>query len=177
MRKVLPVLAIVFTFFIIYFFQLNFFSWFNIAGVKPNLFIVLVLFVGLFMNNKLACVLGFIMGLYIDIITSGQVGISALMYSIIGFLCVFLDRNFSKEGKITLVFMVVGSTFVYELLTYLYRVVTNGIDFQLLGFIKICLIEVVFNALLTILLHPIIKNVGKIFERLFKDNKYTINYI
>lgn len=177
MRKVLSVLAVIFAFFIIYFFQLNFFSWFNIAGVKPNLFIALILFIGLFMNNKLACVFGFFMGLYIDIIASGQVGISSIVYSIIGYLCVFLDKTFSKERKITLVFMVAGSTLVYELVTYFYKVITNGLSLQLLGFIKICFIEIIFNGLLTILLHPMIRNLGKFSERIFKDNKYIVNYI
>ena len=36
MKKVLSILIIFITFFIIYFLQANFFSWFNIAGIKPK---------------------------------------------------------------------------------------------------------------------------------------------
>ena len=62
MRKIISVFCLILVFFIIYFLQVNFFSWFNIANVKPNLFIILVLFIGLFANKKVAAVFGFFIG-------------------------------------------------------------------------------------------------------------------
>ena len=51
MKKISIIIALIITFFIIYCLQVNIFSTFTIAGVKPNLFIMYVLFIGLFANQ------------------------------------------------------------------------------------------------------------------------------
>lgn len=53
MKKTLTIISIILVFFLIYFLQANFFTWFNIAGIMPNLYVILVLFIGLFMKRKL----------------------------------------------------------------------------------------------------------------------------
>ena len=176
-RKILSVIAIILTFFIIYFAQINFFSWFNIAGIKPNLFVVLILFVGLFMNKKLAAVCGFILGLYLDVLTNKQVGISAALFAFIGYIAGFLDKTFSKESKITIILMVLGSTFAYETVLYVYTSIFNKIPLDILGFMRILLIELLFNCLLTIILYPMIRNLGIISERIFKESKINTGYL
>lgn len=176
MKKVLSILCLVLVFFILYFLQVNFFSWFDIANVKPNLFVILVLFIGLFMNKRVAAIFGFFMGIYLEILTGKQVGISAIIYAIIGYLGGFLDKSFSKESKITIILMVIGSTLVYELIEYIYMSISNNIPFDFLGFIKILFIELVFNGLLTIIIDPLIKKYGAILERIFK-NKISTNYM
>ena len=54
MRKPFIILGLFIAFLITYFLQSNFFSWFTIAGIKPNLFIVLALFVSLFAGLKIS---------------------------------------------------------------------------------------------------------------------------
>lgn len=60
MRKIIIMLSIAVIYFVLYFLHVNFFSWFTIAGVMPNLFVLLVLFVGLFINSKVGAIVGFI---------------------------------------------------------------------------------------------------------------------
>ena len=56
MKKILIIIGLIAIFFLLYFLQLNLFSWFTIAGIRPNTFIILSLFIGLFagrwMRNK-----------------------------------------------------------------------------------------------------------------------------
>ena len=68
MKKTLAIVLIILSFFIIYFFQANFFSWFTIAGVMPNLFVILVLFVSLYGGTKIGITSGILMGAYLDIV-------------------------------------------------------------------------------------------------------------
>ena len=173
MKKVISILCLILVFFIIYFLQINFFSWFNIADVKPNLFVILVLFIGLFVNKKVATVFGFLIGIYLDILTSKQVGISAIVFAFLGYMGGFLDKSFSKDSKITIILMVAGCTFVYEVIVYVYSTIKNNVPIDFLGFNKILIIELLFNVLLTIILYPIIRNFGNVFERIFK-NKNTV---
>ena len=53
MKKTLIIVSLFIVFLIIYFLQANFFNSFTIAGIKPNLFIVFVLFLGLFSGRKI----------------------------------------------------------------------------------------------------------------------------
>ncbi len=39
-------------FILLYLVQSNFFDWFTIAGISPNVFIIFMLFLGLFTNNR-----------------------------------------------------------------------------------------------------------------------------
>ena len=79
MKKTITIVGIIITFFIVYFLQANFFSWFTIAKIKPNLFIILVLFVGLFAGKKIGVVLGFIFGIILDLIIGRTVGMTGIL--------------------------------------------------------------------------------------------------
>ena len=72
--------------------------------------------------------------------------------------------------------MVAGSTVLYETVNYIYIMARNGIPLQLFGFLKIIIIEVVFNVLLTIILYPLIRTVGYAFENIFKKKKILTRY-
>ena len=57
MKKAISIILLFIIFIIIYFLQLNFFNWFTIAGVKPNLFVLLVLFIGLYSGARMGTAL------------------------------------------------------------------------------------------------------------------------
>lgn len=177
LKKTISILGIIIIFFVLYFIQINFFSWFNIAGVKPNLFVVLVLCTGLYIGKYWAAPIGFIIGIYLDLLTGNQIGIGALSYAVIGFYGGYFDKNFSKESKLTILLMVAGSTTFFEIVVYFYNIIRNAIPLEFLGFIKILLIEVVFNVLLTIIIYPIIKMFGGFCESTFKEKKFSTRYI
>jgi len=86
MKKILTIIIIFLTFIFLYFLQANFFIWFNIAGVKPNLFIILVLLIGLFMDRKYGISLGIILGLLLDLFIGKKLGINAIVLTIAGLL-------------------------------------------------------------------------------------------
>ena len=71
---------------------------------------------------------------------------------IIGFLAGVFDKNFSKDSRMTIMFMVAGATFIFEILTYLTSYIFLSINVEMLNFIKILLIEIIYNILLTIIL-------------------------
>lgn len=176
LKKTLSIISLILVFFILYFMQINFFSWFNIAGIKPNLFIILELFIALFVGRKVAMPFGFIMGLYLDVLAESQIGISSIMYLTIGFLGENLDKSFSKESKLTILLMVSGCTLFFETVGYFYMIIRNAIPLQFFGFIKILVIEVVFNLLLTIILYPLIRKCGDFLENIFRPKKFLSRY-
>ncbi len=169
MKKIISVLCIILAFFIIYFLQSNLFTWFNMAGIMPNLYVILVLFVGLFVRRKQGLVLGIIFGIYLDIVLGKTVGISGLVLGAIGFIGEVLSKNFSKDSRFTIMLMVIGATALYEAIIYIFRILNTGADVEVLGFIKILIIELFFNAILTIILYPLMKKTGYKLENIFED--------
>ena len=60
MKKALIFTIIFIVFILTYFLQINFFSWFRIAGVMPNLFIIFILILGLFTGRAVGVTCGIV---------------------------------------------------------------------------------------------------------------------
>lgn len=161
---------------LIYYLQSNFFSWFNIAGVMPNLFVVLTLFIGLFSNRTMGTAYGIGIGLVLDLLLGNQIGIYAVTLGMIGFLAAIFDKNFSKDSRMTIMFMVLGSTIIFEGFNYLLHYIFLGINVEIINFILILIMEVIYNLLLTIILYPLIQKFGYYIENEYKGNKILTRY-
>lgn len=176
MKKTSIIIFLGLTFFIVFFLQANIFQDFTIAGVMPNLFIIFILFVGLSANMPTGVAFGVIGGLIIDFVYSKTIGITAVMLCIIGYLGAYFDRNFSKENKMTIIIMVAVATLIYEIGYYGLSVVVLGFDAEIMSFIKIVLIEILYNVLLTIIVYPLIQKAGYAIDRAFKQNNILTRY-
>ena len=109
MKKAVISILLIIIFLIIYFLQSNFFSWFNLAGVMPNLFIILTLMIGLFSGKTRGMMFGIIFGIGLDFFIGKNIGISGIMLGLIGFLGGYLDKNFSKDSRFTLILMIIAA--------------------------------------------------------------------
>lgn len=176
MKKILAILILILSFFILYFLQANFFTWFTIAGVQPNLFVLFILFVGLFAGKKLGLILGIILGFYIDVVIGRQIGISGIMLGIIGLIGEYLDKNFSKESRVTIMLMLAGCTIIYEVGCYVFNVITLSVNIEVLYFIRILCIEVIYNLILVIILYPLLQKLGHVLEETFKTKNILTRY-
>lgn len=176
MKKAIAVVIIFLIFILIFILQANFFSWFTIAGVKPNIFIILVVFLGLFAGQKLGTIYGIILGIILDIVLGRNIAIGAIMLGITGFFGGYLDKNFSKESRLTVMLMMIGATAVYEIGTYLFSIIEFSINIEIISFIKILLIEIFYNAILTIIIYPLIQKLGYKLEDIYKEQKILTRY-
>lgn len=66
MKKTIIFVVLFIVFILIYFLQMNFFNWFTIAGIMPNLFIILILVIGLFAGRIPGITCGIVAGLLLD---------------------------------------------------------------------------------------------------------------
>lgn len=176
MKKTLVIFGILITFFLFYFLQTNFFSWFTIAGIKPNLFVILVLFIGLFAGRIVGVVSGTLFGILLDLFIGKNVGPTGIMLGLIGFLGGYLDKNFSKDSKITIILMVIGATAIYELGKYILNIIAFKWDIEIWAFIRILVVEIIYQFLLTIILYPIMRKIGYAIENVFKGNNVLTKY-
>ena len=105
MKRTLIVISLILIFFVIYFLQSNFFNWFTISGISPNLFIILALFIGLFLGRKYGLCFGIIYGFFLDSLIGRNLGISSVMLGTIGLLGGYIDKNFSKDSRLMVMSM------------------------------------------------------------------------
>lgn len=176
MKKAVINIVLIITIIIIYYLQSNFFSWFSIAGIMPNLFVILVLFVGLFTNRTMGTAYGVGVGIILDFLLGKRVGIYAVSLGMIGFLAGVFDKNFSKDSRMTIMFMVAGATLISEVLIFLINYVFLSINVEIINFIKILLVETIYNILITIILYPLIQKCGYYIENEYKGNKILTKY-
>lgn len=176
MRKFGTVVGLILLFFIVYFLQCNVFTYFTINGIMPNLFVIYILFIGLFANQFLGITFGVIFGLILDLLYGNSIGITAVMLCTIGYLGSYFDKNFSKENKFTIIFMAVGATILFEFGKYFLESIILDFEREYLYFFKILIVEVLYNSLLTIILYPLIQMLGYIVDRTFKRNNILTRY-
>lgn len=176
MKKLVINILLILTILIIYFLQSDFFTWFNIAGIMPNLFVIIVLFIGLFASKTMGTIYGIVIGLILDLLFSRSIGIQAVSLGLIGFLAGIFDKNFSKDSRMTIMLMVLSSTVIVEILNYLFKYMFEGINVEIFNFLKILLIEIIFNLLLTVILYPVIRKFGYDIENEYKGNKILTRY-
>lgn len=176
MKKIFINIAIIISFIFIYLLQANFFTWFKIAGVMPSLLVILMLYIGLFMGRNSAIVYGVILGLLVDIFISRKLGITSIMLAVIGIIADLFDRNFSKDNRITVMAMVGVSTIIYEIGIYILNYIFLSINIEIIAFIKILLIETIYNIILTIIIYPIIQLTGYDVEEEYKGSKILTRY-
>ena len=176
MKKTIINICLIIMSIIIYYLQANFFSWFNIAGIKPNIFIILVMFIGLFANQSMGTIYGMIIGIFLDFVIGSKVGITAISMGIIGFLAGIIDKNFSKDTRMTMIFIVLSSTIIFESIECIMKYILCGNIYNIISFLKVLSIETLYNIIITIILYPLIQKVGYYIENEFKGNKILTRY-
>ena len=176
MKKLTINMFLILTAFIIYFLQSNFFNWFTISHVMPNLFVIFILFIGLFSNRITGIVYGVVLGGILDLTIGTQIGINAVGLGVIGFLAATFDKNFSKDSRATIMFMVLGTTLIFEILVYILNYVIFSTNIEIINFIKILAIEIIYNLIIVIILYPLIQKFGYSIENEYKGNKILTRY-
>lgn len=176
MKKIIINITLIITFILIYLLQANLFSWFRIADVMPNLFVIFILFIGLFYNKIAGVTYGIILGMLIDLFIGRKIGISAIMLGIVGLIGGIFDKNFSKESRITIMIMVSVCTVIFEIGSYILGFFILKYTFEIFVFVKILAIEVLYNIIIAIILYPLMQKLGYKIEEQVKGNKILTRY-
>lgn len=176
MKKFKGILIIFLIFVVICFLQMNFFTWFNIAGIMPNLYVVLVLFIGLFVGEKLGIVFGIWFGIILDLLFGRIVGISSVLLAIVGFIGESFDKNFSKDNRIMIILISIGSTIIFEVGNYIFKYALLKINIEIPDLIINLLIENLFNILIILIFYSGMKRLGYYLEEYFKGRKLLTRY-
>lgn len=87
-----------------------------------------------------------------------------------------LDKTFSKDSRLIVLLMGGLCTIIYEVLLYFLQYMILGINIEILQFIQILLIEIIYNILIIIILYPLMKMTGYEIENEIKGDKILTRY-
>lgn len=120
--------------------------------------------------------IGITFGIFIDIWIGKILGLTSIALALIGIISGLLDKTFSKDNRLIVLLMGTICTIIYEIVLYFMQYIVIGINIEILQFIKILLIEVIYNIIIIIILYPIIKNIGYEIENEIKGDKILTRY-
>lgn len=85
-------------------------------------------------------------------------------------------KNLSKDSRMTIMLMSATTTFICEIISYIIQIVLFRLSFEIVAFIKIILLEVIYNVMIIIIIYPIIEKLGNLLEKVFTENKILTKY-
>ena len=143
---------------ILLFLQVGIFPHLSIAGIFPNLILLVILSLSIIQGWKKTLPWIIAGGLFLDFYSLNNVlGVSVISLFIVGYLTYFLSQNvFKKTSAFSLILNFIIAIFVYQiLLIVLFTIFSITFDFRFLSFI----VGIVYNLVLAL---PIFYGLKKI---------------
>ena len=139
-----------------YLLQCTVFSSLELAGIKPNLLIIITASFGFMRGSREGMLVGFVSGLLADIQFGDMIGFYALIYLLIGFINGLFQRLYFDEDIKLPLFLISISEFVYGIIVYFLTYLLRS-DFNFLLYLnKIILPELIYTIIITLVLYPLI---------------------
>lgn len=147
----------------------------ELGGIAPNLLIILTASAGFMRGEKHGLLTGFLCGVLCDIFSDGIWGIYAMIYMYIGFLNGKFSRLFYPEDIKLPLALILTSDFSYGMICYIFMFLIRGrLDF-IYYLIHIILPEIVYTAVISVLLYPCILWIEKRSDR--KRKRSNVNFV
>lgn len=139
-----------------YLLQCTVFSSLELAGIKPNLLIIITASFGFMRGSREGMLVGFVSGLLADIQFGDMIGFYALIYLLVGFINGLFQRLYFDEDIKLPLFLISISEFLYGIIVYFLTYLLRS-DFNFPLYLnKIILPELIYTIVITLGLYPLI---------------------
>lgn len=139
-----------------YLLQCTVFSSLELAGIKPNLLLIVTASFGFMRGSREGVLVGFVSGLLADIQFGDMIGFYALIYLLVGFINGMFQRLYFDEDIKLPLFLIAVSEFLYGIIVYFLTYLLRS-DFNFLLYLnKIILPELIYTIVITLGLYPLI---------------------
>ena len=139
-----------------YLLQCTVFPSLEIAGIKPNLMLIVTASFGFMRGPREGMFVGFASGLLIDIQYGDMIGFYALIYLAAGFVNGLFEQIYFDEDIKLPSFLIAGSDFVYGLVVYFLTFLLRS-DFDFLYYLnRIIVPETIYTIAVTLVVYPLL---------------------
>jgi len=147
-----------------YILQSSIFSRLTIAGIQPNIILMLVCVIGITRGSKEGMFVGFVCGLLMDVQFRSLIGITALILMVLGYINGFLKQYFHESDLRMPILAIAGSNLLFGLMMYFVHFFLR-FRFNILFYLNYVIIpEIIYTLLVSVLLYPLVTMILKRLE-------------
>ena len=147
-----------------YLLQCTVFSSLELAGIKPNLLIIVTASFGFMRGSREGMLVGLFAGLLTDIQFGDMIGFYAMIYLFVGFINGLFERLYFDEDIKLPLFLIAGSDFIYGVVIYFLMFLLRS-DFQFLYYLnRIIIPEAIYTIVITLAVYPLLLFINRRLE-------------
>jgi rod shape-determining protein MreD len=136
----------------------------ELFGIKPNIILISVIVMSLWYGLHAGSIYGFFVGVITDILFGNVFGIFTLSYTIVGCIVGYLNYNYRRESKVSLSYLTMFGTCVFEFIQYvIYLFLNSGSSNLFYLFVQI-LISSLLNVILAFILYGTFSKISEYAE-------------
>ncbi|MBQ3513747.1 MAG: rod shape-determining protein MreD [Lachnospiraceae bacterium] len=168
MVKIKKLLILILCILVCFLIQTSLLPYFSLAGIVPNIMLILVVSYAYIVGQKEGMLLGFFVGLLMDLFCGELMGPYALFYTYIGYFSGFFHFIYYTEIIILPLILIVGLDFVFNMGIYvMFFLLRNRLDFGFY-FSHIIIPEMIYTLAVGVFLY-------KILHAVFRHKKPEIS--
>ena len=136
---------------------------FRLADVVPDILMILTVSLSFIIGKNTGMIAGFSCGLLLDCTFGSLVGLFALIYSAIGYMCGFAHRIYDKDDYTLPLFLIGGAEFLFEFVRYvLFYLLKGDLD---LGYYSVRFLfpRVIYTVMVSIILYRLLNLNNNLF--------------
>ena len=149
-----------------YLLQITVFTHLRLADVVPDIMMILTASLGYIVGKKTGVLTGFMCGFLLDCTYGPVLGLFALTYSTIGYMCGFAHRIYSEEDYTLPLFLIGASEFIFNFVYFVCFFLLKGdLDFghYLMRFL---LPRVLYTVMVSIILFRLLNLNSRLFDKI-----------
>lgn len=168
-KRVITIIYILILLIFVFAFQLFIINSRELFGIKPNLILILVIVASAWYGEKIGGIFSFIIGLVTEMLF-GLNGIFLVSYTIVGIIVGYLNTKYNKENRISLVYITIIATFIFEFIQYIVYALSFKIYSNMFYFFKQVVISSILNIVIVFIVYSLIHNLIEYFDSRLKRN-------
>lgn len=139
-----------------YLLQTSVFPALEIAGVKPNLMLIVTASFGFMRGTREGMMVGLASGLLIDTQSGEMIGFYALIYLLTGYVNGLFEQIYFDEDIKLPLFLIAGSDLIYGLVIYVLTFLLRS-DFNFLYYLNSIIVpETIYTIVITLVVYPLL---------------------
>ena len=163
-KKCLTVIYIILFILLIFYLQLFVVDTRELFGTKPNLILITVIVVSLWYGTYTGTIFAFIIGFLCDLIFGSTTGMFTVAYTITGAITGFINYNYRKENKMSLVYVTLIFTGIFELIQYIEYLMITHVYSNFLFFLKQVIVSSILNTIIVFIIYGVVYKIVDKFE-------------
>lgn len=145
--------------------QSTFCRFMELAGVVPNLLLIVTMSFGLMRGRREGLLVGFVSGLLIDIFFGSVLGPFAFIYMTLGYANGFFHRIYYVEDVLLPMLMITLNDFIFNVVVYvIYFLLRNRLNFGEY-LVDIILPEMIYTIIVTLFFYKILVRINKMLKQ------------